>query len=50
MGCWQVYNTEAGTWSVVGNMFGECHAPCMLKTCFVDLKKKSRCIVAATKD
>ena len=31
-------NTDSLT--VEGNMFGECQAPCMLKTSFVDFEKK----------
>jgi hypothetical protein len=35
----------------VGDVFGECHTPCTLKTSFVDFdKKRSRRIVTATKD
>jgi len=34
---------------IVGNMLGECHAPCLLKISFVDYKK-SRCIVGVIKD
>ena len=26
-------------WTIVGNMFGECHAPCMQKTSFVDFDR-----------
>jgi hypothetical protein len=27
-------------WTIAGNMFGECHIPCMLKASFVDFEKK----------
>jgi hypothetical protein len=30
----------AWPWTLVGNVFRECHAPCTLKTSFVDLKKE----------
>ena len=34
------YYTESWPWTIVGNMFRECHTPCMLKTSLVDLKKR----------
>jgi hypothetical protein len=38
-GC-QVIIRKACTWTIVGNMFGECHAPSTLKTSFVDFEKE----------
>jgi len=38
-----------GPRTIVGHVFGEYHAPCTLRTSFVDLKKKSRRIIAARK-
>ena len=29
---------KVGQWSIVDSVFGECHAPCMLKISFVDFK------------
>jgi hypothetical protein len=40
----------AWLWTTVGNVFGEYNSHWVLKTCFVDLEKKSNRIVAATKD
>ena len=37
------------SWMIVGNVYGECHAPWTLMTSFVDFKK-SKCIVEPTKD
>ena len=43
------YNTENSFLIIVGNLFGDCHAPCTIKTSFVDFEKKMR-IVAVTKE
>lgn len=45
----QIIIQKAWPWTLVGNLFGECHASYTLKTSFVILKK-SRRIVALTKD
>jgi hypothetical protein len=34
-GC-QVMIWKTCLWTIVGNMFGECHAPCTLKNSFLD--------------
>ena len=34
------YNTENLTWTIVRNVFGECHTRSMLKKSFVDFKKE----------
>ena len=34
----------------MGNVLGECHTPNMLKNSLVDFEKKSRHIIAATRD
>ena len=45
------YNTESLTIDhIVGNVFGEFHATCLLNTSFVDFEKDYRHIVAASKD
>jgi hypothetical protein len=31
---------KACSWTIVGNMFGKCHDPCMLKTSFVDFENE----------
>jgi len=31
---------KASSWTIVGNMFGKCHAPCMSKTSFVDFENE----------
>ena len=45
----QIIIQKAWPWTLVGNLFGECHASYTLMTSFVILKK-SRRIVALTKD
>jgi len=35
LGC-QVMIRKAWPWTIVGTMFGGCHAPCTLNTCFLD--------------
>ena len=34
------YNTESPTVDLVGNVFGECHAPCALKIFFCRFRKR----------
>jgi hypothetical protein len=31
---------KAKSWTIVGNVFGECHNLCTLNTSYVDLEKK----------
>jgi hypothetical protein len=40
---WQKFIFLAWSWTIllVGAVYGECHAPCTLKTTFVDFEKKS---------
>lgn len=39
---WELYNwgiiRKAWPWAIAGNVFVECHAPCPLKTSFVDFE------------
>jgi hypothetical protein len=38
-GC-QVIIRKTRPWTIVGNVFGECHAPCTFKTSFIDFVKE----------
>ena len=38
-GCCQVIIWKAWLWAIVGNLFEESHAPCRIKTSFVDLER-----------
>ena len=31
---------KASSWTIVGNMLGKCHSPCMSKTSFVDFENE----------
>jgi hypothetical protein len=42
MGGCQVIIWKTWPWTIVGNMFGECHIPCMLKASFLDFENKYR--------
>jgi hypothetical protein len=34
------WKAKVWSWTIVGNVFEECHAPCMLKTSFEDFEKE----------
>lgn len=34
---------KSSSWSIVDNVFGECYAPCTLKTSFIDFEIEQTC-------